>query len=74
MDSKFQEEYLEEITRMTRQFADAVSVMNKAIKEITDLGDGYGLDFDDAIAEITDVKWRLCATHALALDMLMESI
>jgi hypothetical protein len=74
MDSKFQDEYLEEVTRMTREFADAISVMNKAIKQITDLGSAYALDFEEAVAEITDVKERLRATHALALDMLMESI
>jgi hypothetical protein len=74
MDSKFQDEYLEEVGRMTRDFATAVSTMNKAIKQITDLGHGYALNFEEAIAEITDVKERLRTTHSMAMDMLMESI
>lgn len=74
MDSKFQDEYLEEVGRMTRDFATAVATLNKAMKQITDLGHGYALDFEEAVADIKDVKERLRTTHSMAMDMLMESI
>ena len=74
MDSKFQDEYLEEVGRMTRDFATAVSTLNKAIKQITDLGHGYALDFEEAVEEITSIREQLRATHGMAVDMLMESI